>query len=196
MQKGLIVAVREVIPEAYHRMCARHIYAAWSKRFRGDERKVAFWAVSKSTYMNQLTENTKQLKLLGDGIFEAVAEYPLHTWCNAFFSKDAKCDLVDNNMCETFNGWILDARTKPIISMVDEIRQQIMKRNVSKRKSVDSWKGNISPKAMEKVGKNELQSHDWIIDWNGEEAYEVTLIFNFAKRHTVDLSKRECSCRE
>ncbi|KAL6565840.1 hypothetical protein OROHE_004895 [Orobanche hederae] len=140
--------------------------------------------------------NRLRLKLLGEGIFEAIADYPLYSWCKASFYADSKCDVVDNNMCETFNGWILGARTKPIISMVDEIRKQVMKRNVAKQKSVEAWKGNVSPKAMEKVGKNELLSHDWSIDWNGEDAYEVTYVLNSAKRHIVDLSQRCCSCRE
>jgi transposase-like protein len=34
-QKGLIKAVNEIIPEAEHRMCARHIYANWRKKYRG-----------------------------------------------------------------------------------------------------------------------------------------------------------------
>jgi len=32
-QKGLLKAVKELIPNAEHRMCARHIYANWRKKY-------------------------------------------------------------------------------------------------------------------------------------------------------------------
>lgn len=33
--KGLLEAVKEVLPEAKHRQCASHIYANFKKRFTG-----------------------------------------------------------------------------------------------------------------------------------------------------------------
>jgi hypothetical protein len=43
-QKGLIKAVNEIIPEAEHRMCARHIYANWRKKHRDKAFQKPFWA--------------------------------------------------------------------------------------------------------------------------------------------------------
>ncbi|WMV48790.1 hypothetical protein MTR67_042175 [Solanum verrucosum] len=43
MQKGLEVAVEVLLPNAERRMCARHIWANWQKRWRGEERRKAFW---------------------------------------------------------------------------------------------------------------------------------------------------------
>jgi hypothetical protein len=34
--------------------------------------------------------------------------------------------MVDNNLSEYFNSWILDARHKPIISMLEEIREKVI----------------------------------------------------------------------
>ncbi|KAK6776120.1 hypothetical protein RDI58_027121 [Solanum bulbocastanum] len=39
MQKGLIEAVKNVIPFSHHRYCVRHIKANWMKRFRSGEMK-------------------------------------------------------------------------------------------------------------------------------------------------------------
>lgn len=33
-----------------------------------------------------------------------LANYPTKLWCKAFMKIEVKCDSVDNNMCETFNG--------------------------------------------------------------------------------------------
>lgn len=45
-----------------------------------------------------------------------------------------KCDAIYNNMCETFNGVILEATSKPIINMLEDIRQYVMSRVVVKQK--------------------------------------------------------------
>ncbi|GAV62019.1 hypothetical protein CFOL_v3_05544, partial [Cephalotus follicularis] len=44
-----------------------------------------------------------------------------------------KCGKVDNNMAETFNGWLLEARLKSIISMLEDIKVAIMNRLHTKK---------------------------------------------------------------
>ena len=44
-----------------------------------------------------------------------------------------KFDVIDNNMCGTFNGVMLEATHKPTISMLEDIRQYVMSRMVVKK---------------------------------------------------------------
>ena len=88
-------------------MCARHIYANWTKKWRGQDRKKAFQACAKSTYPQQLKENLKLLGTMGEGIVEDALEYHMTTWCKVFFKLYIKCDVVDNNMSKTVNSWIM-----------------------------------------------------------------------------------------
>ncbi|KAF3623834.1 putative enzymatic polyprotein-like [Capsicum annuum] len=48
------------------------------------------------------------------GVFEDMVKKYLEEHCN--------CDVVDNNMVESFNAWVLPARFKMIITMLEEIR--------------------------------------------------------------------------
>ena len=48
-------------------------------------------------------------------------------FCRLYFSTHAKCDSVDNNMAEIFNGSIVEARYLPIVSMLREIFKTVMK---------------------------------------------------------------------
>ncbi|XP_070017018.1 uncharacterized protein [Nicotiana sylvestris] len=50
MQKGLENAIADLLPNSKHRMCARHILANWSKKWRGIERRNYFWRCARSTY--------------------------------------------------------------------------------------------------------------------------------------------------
>ncbi|GAV80327.1 hypothetical protein CFOL_v3_23788 [Cephalotus follicularis] len=49
----------------------------------------------------------KGMLLTAVGREEDLLRYHPKHWCDAFFSDVPKCDIVDNNLSETFNGWIL-----------------------------------------------------------------------------------------
>lgn len=58
-----------------------------------------------------------RLGMLGRNICEDVLDYNKEVWVRAYFSPVSKCDVVENNMCETFNSWIVVPRHKSIITM-------------------------------------------------------------------------------
>jgi len=51
---------------------------------------------------------------------------PRH-FCGAFFKLDVKCDLVDNNMAKIFSGFIIKAKFKLVVNMLEEIHKLMMK---------------------------------------------------------------------
>ncbi|MBA0870573.1 hypothetical protein Goshw_014277 [Gossypium schwendimanii] len=55
-------------------------------------------------------------------------------WTRVFWGTSCKSDIVDNNLCETFNLRILEARFKSIIKVLEDIRTKMMNRIVQKRK--------------------------------------------------------------
>ena len=44
----------------------------------------------------------------------------IQTWC--------KFDMIDNNICETFNSYIMKGNEKPLIDMLEYIRENLMER--------------------------------------------------------------------
>ncbi|KAH0671961.1 hypothetical protein KY284_023048 [Solanum tuberosum] len=42
MQKGLVAAIMELLPDCEQRMCARHIWSNWQKNWKGEERRKQF----------------------------------------------------------------------------------------------------------------------------------------------------------
>ena len=42
------------------------------------------------------------------------------------FSRHVKCDSIDNNMSKIFNGTVIEAKFKTIVSMLEEIYNKIM----------------------------------------------------------------------
>ncbi|XP_057792131.1 uncharacterized protein LOC131008983 [Salvia miltiorrhiza] len=128
MQKGLMEAVKEVTPEAEHRWYARHIYANWSKKWKGEELKKS----------------------------------------------------------------ISDARHKPIISMLEDIRVIVMNRIKDRRCWVGGWKSDWCPNALKVFEANKQSSVDCNVLWNGDNAYEVS---HADDKHIVFVDTRQCTCR-
>ncbi|KAG5572686.1 hypothetical protein H5410_062452 [Solanum commersonii] len=61
------------------------------------------------------------LKEVGEGItFILDMQKPPNAWCRAYFDTVCKNYEVVNNFTESVNNWILEARGKPIIKMLEE----------------------------------------------------------------------------
>ncbi|XP_049410444.1 uncharacterized protein LOC125873586 [Solanum stenotomum] len=122
----------------------------------------------------------------------ALMYYNIEYWCKVYFNTGVKCDYVDNNMSECFNAWILAARHKTIITMVEEIRVKMMTMIGNLREFTNTWKCNFSPMALKVLQENIDRSMNCSIEFNGVAGFEVR---EGLYQHTVDLGKRTCSCR-
>ena len=110
-------------------MCARHIYARWGKRHPGKKLQILFKNTTRSTNkpeMQRQLQNMKKVKRGGMAVEELLERWPVSGWCATYFNDVAKCHVLDNNICETFNGVMLEARSKLIIIMLEEIRRSVM----------------------------------------------------------------------
>ncbi|KAG5621997.1 hypothetical protein H5410_007215, partial [Solanum commersonii] len=104
--------------------------------------------------------------------------YQGEIWSDLGFDEtqtQVKCDSVDNNMSECFNSWILAARHKTIITMLDEIRVKMMTRIAKLREFTNTW-----------------MSVNCNIEFNGVDGFEVK---EGPFQHSVDLGRWTCSCR-
>ncbi|WMV16679.1 hypothetical protein MTR67_010064 [Solanum verrucosum] len=192
MQKGLVAAIMELLPDCEQMMCARHIWSNWQKNWRGEERRKQFWRCAKSSFEVKFQDEMDKLDKLGNKICGDLLHYEKKTWCKAYFKEHAKCDVVENNMCETFNSWILAARHKSIITMLEEIRHKIMDRNVEMRKFVDTWILDISPMASLVLEENKDYARNCQVRFNGQFGYEI---LDGRHRHIIDIRKKTCTCR-
>ena len=181
-----------MFPEAEHRLCARHIYANWSKRWRGRELKKRFFACAWSTFVEQFKEKLKALGRVDKQAAETVLTYPPQCWVRAYFSNRSMSMMVDNNLSESFNAWADDFRYLPIIKMIDGIRMKLMLKWSKSEKLVSKWKGEFSPKCMEMYEVNKNLSNDCRIRFNGDEGYEVE---EGDVRHRVMIREKQCTCR-
>ena len=154
--------------------------------------KKKFFICAWSTFPEEFEENLKKLGEVSKPAAEDLMKYNPANWCMAFFSSRCKSDLVDNNMCETFNSTILQARFKPIISMLDDIRTAALHRLAVNKASIDKWIADWSPECMDIFQENSEVACGCSVLFNGASGYEIS---DGPDRHTVFLDKQLCTCR-
>ena len=110
-------------------------------------------------------------------------------------SGERKNMLVGNNFTQSFNAWILDileARVKPIIKMLEEIRVQVMRFKVKNEKKLKTWVTDFSPECMKLYIDYRAIAHSCKVEFNRDWVYEVS---DGEDRHTVNLKQKTCTCR-
>ena len=61
------------------------------------------------------------------------------------FSIRSMSGMFLNNCCEAFNNVLVEARGKPIISLVEWIRRYVMQRSAAKREGLSNFDGVLMP---------------------------------------------------
>ncbi|KAF2308700.1 hypothetical protein GH714_013374 [Hevea brasiliensis] len=150
---GLIGAVSELFPNAEHRFCVRNLYTNFRGRFKGTELKDLLWNIARSAYTARMDYWLGKMEEKNPEAREWLRDRPCENWSRALFRTEACCDILTNNPCECFNKYILDARDKPIISLLEMIRSKLMKRLFKKKEDIKKWNGGICPKIQKKLNE-------------------------------------------
>lgn len=67
-----------------------------------------------------------------DGAKQTLENRAIQQWCRAYFKTHSKCDSIDNNSTEAWNFVLIAARSKPIISMNEDLIEYLMERRIKR----------------------------------------------------------------
>ncbi|KAL2237903.1 UNVERIFIED_CONTAM: Cyclin-U2-2 [Sesamum indicum] len=185
-QKGFLPAFEKVVPGIENRFCVRHFHGNMKNAgFKGLGYKKTLWKAKNTTTVSQFHRAIQDIADLDVRCLEWWQDKPASQWSKRHFSTYPKCDFLLNNLCESFNSCILEAREKPILTMLEWIREDRAER---------LWEGKkLCPKIKKIVDNNMKKAADCITVKSDDTHYEVQG-FNSA-RYTVNLKEKTCSCR-
>ncbi|WMV42938.1 hypothetical protein MTR67_036323 [Solanum verrucosum] len=145
-QKGLIGVDKELFLEAEHRNCARHMYQNFRQKHKGKALKDLVWNVARASNevkfkicMERLEQEDREARKWFDH-----PERPFQTWTRALFKTHSRCDMLLNNLCESFNRYILDVRDKSIIALLKMIKNKLMKRLYKKKEWINKYQDQFN----------------------------------------------------
>ncbi|KAL4279621.1 hypothetical protein GQ457_03G018840 [Hibiscus cannabinus] len=193
-QKGLKEALAEYFPYSEHMFCVRHLYNNFEGKHKGKALKDSFWKAATSTYMREFQVALAEMESLSPKAFEWLKNVDPKFWSKSHFSTRSKCDMLLNNLCESFNKCVLEARSRPIITMLEGIRTKIMQRIAKKKAEADKWTGVLCPKIQKKLeAKTEMSNRCWPTHAGGN-IYQVAC--GAHNQYGVNLEAHACSCRK
>ncbi|XP_047267515.1 uncharacterized protein LOC124897936 [Capsicum annuum] len=127
-QKGLIEAFNDVLPCVSHRFCIRHLHNNFKiAGFGGVILKKTLGCCNGST-IKRFDDCMKNISKLDLDAATWLNEKEPSEWSRSHFSSDVKCDILLNNLCEVYNSMILDARDKPIVTLLKKLWYLLMAR--------------------------------------------------------------------
>lgn len=111
-------------------------------------------------------------------------------WANAFF-PGKRYNHLTSNIAESLNSWILAAREKPVMQMMENIRQQLMKWFVERR-SEAAEPGLYVKKVAEQLSANKVKARSY----HGSPSTVPTIweIASENSNHIVNLNDKTCTC--
>ncbi|KAG8380300.1 hypothetical protein BUALT_Bualt06G0001300 [Buddleja alternifolia] len=195
-QKGLIKAFQDVFPGSDHRFCVKHMHNNFkSDGYRGMAFKNALWNAACATTVNDFKVMMAEMKALDQSAFDWFHDKPAEHWSRSYFSEHSKCDMLLNNICETFNSNIFDARKKRIITMLEWIREYLMKRlQVNRDKAEAKWKSKLCPKIRTILDKHTRKVGDCMLIKSNNTHYQISC--NDGRQFCVDLGSFSCTYRK
>nr|XP_023915130.1 uncharacterized protein LOC112026669 [Quercus suber] len=115
----LIHIIEMLFPTCEYRYCVKHIYNNFKIDHKGLELKDALWRCAGATTIREFKRRMQEMKDLDVKAWEYLADINLAQWSKSHFSSRALCGCLANNLSESFNTMILEARDKPILAMLE-----------------------------------------------------------------------------
>ena len=113
--------------------------------------KLMFWKAAKAyniAYYNEAIEELEKVNPVAAAGFKGSNPKIL---CRAFMKTLTKADVIMNNIAKTLNGYIINARTKHKIYMLEDIRTVLMQRLVLKRQEIEKSSIMVCPRIQAKL---------------------------------------------
>ncbi|KAL8139338.1 hypothetical protein V2J09_005359 [Rumex salicifolius] len=147
--KARIPTAPDVLKRIY-KLCK----AYWHKKHKGDELKMHFWRAARAYTKADFEIALKDMRTVNKkAVEDFIEKNPMH-FCRSHLKTRSRIEVIVNNLAETFNGYILDARLKPLIYMLEEIRLKVMERMFNNRQLMRKQQsGKICPRIKTRLNQ-------------------------------------------
>lgn len=192
-QRGLVKAVHTILPQAEHRQCARHIMDNWKRDSHDQELQRLFWKIARSYTIGEYTDNSEALKRFNLHAYNSLQNTNPESWSRAFFRIGTCCNDNLNNLSESFNRTIREARKKPLLDLLEDIRRQCMVRNTKRFIIAERLKTRFTKRAhceIEKVIAGSQHCTRYMARNNLHEVEHNNV------NYVVDMNEKTCGCRK
>ncbi|GJR50451.1 zf-CCHC domain-containing protein [Tanacetum coccineum] len=112
--KGLLEGVNELLPNAEHRKCTRHLFANYKKKFSGVQLQCLFWNAASTTVEQLYYSKMEELKIISTEAYQYLCDRNPNSWCRAFFRHESKRLVAMNRVARTWEHSITPSIRKRV----------------------------------------------------------------------------------
>ncbi|GJT32220.1 uncharacterized protein Tco_0922639 [Tanacetum coccineum] len=113
------------------------------KGLEGDFFKLKLWAAANTYCSIEHERLMKEIASVSEDAITYLTTSYNKLWSPSKFGTTCKCDYMTNNISEAFNLWVGTFRYQPVLDLLDNIREKILKRIDKKRRIVRKWDGSL-----------------------------------------------------
>ncbi|PKI44154.1 hypothetical protein CRG98_035447 [Punica granatum] len=168
MQKVLLPAVQELCPGTRHRFYVKYLEANFWSQWRNQELIGLLWDCAFSKTTNEFNPYLQKIKEVNEEAWIYLKKFELHNLIRAAFSPSTKNPVLVNNVSKQFNAAITKFRWKPIITMLESIREYLTVKMNNYRREIESYHGPIIPAAQTKLEDAKKHASKWHPMWVGD----------------------------
>ncbi|GJU69214.1 hypothetical protein Tco_1255473 [Tanacetum coccineum] len=165
------------VDEDKHKYCLRHIHENLKKQWNGQAYKELLWRCVAATTVPYFDREMEELKQFNKEAFEWLAKIPAHS--------RAKSDILLNNLCECFNGKILDARDAPIITALEYIMEYLMRKMVNVIVVINKTNGPLTPGATKLLKVVVDKANKYTVGFNGGKSMRMWELTGIPCAHAI-----------
>ncbi|XP_062013910.1 uncharacterized protein LOC133730285 [Rosa rugosa] len=164
-------------PNAEHRHCVRHLYNNFKAKHPREELKQLVRNAARSSTVVWFNKHMADLRELSERAWSWFQDKNPAQWSRAYFRDETRCDILLNNLCESFNAAIVLVRDKPILTMLENIRMDMMVRQSNRRVACERWKDLVGPRIKKIIDKIGQRAIEYRAHRTGEFIFQITVRF-------------------
>ncbi|XP_062085390.1 uncharacterized protein LOC133791483 [Humulus lupulus] len=115
--------------------------------------------IANTTTQVEFARAMQEVKDVSDGAYNWLAGKNHTEWRKSHISEYPKCDILVNNLCESFNAAILDARDNPIITLLEKIIFWLMSRFYNKKAELEKMTQPVGKRILKIIEKQKESVH-------------------------------------
>lgn len=147
--------VDKLLPHVEHKFCAWHAHANFkTKGYKWKAFKDELWIIARATHARVFKHHMKVIQKMDVGACWYLSDVNPSSWSRHAFPTQSKSDMLLNKLAEIFNVWIKEARDKPLLTILEMIRRQLMTRFHQKRNRILAVTHIICPKIQKKLERS------------------------------------------
>ncbi|KAI0513721.1 hypothetical protein KFK09_009751 [Dendrobium nobile] len=193
MEKGLGDAIKEVYSTSEHIICIRHLWKNIKKKFHwkeGHKLQGLVWGAANAYTNIEYTNKLAELCVLHPNLHAYLMSLP-YKWSRSQFKFGIYHNTNTNNFAESFNAWIVDAKNKPVVDLIDMIHGKLMEQRATRKITSSTWHREFVPHAEEYIREITTMKDHLLIR---QSSYHRAEVESLHCRHIVDIETKECTC--